>query len=80
MADIWWFEKRRRISSCLYNQNVVQQCEDNTNIVLTMLFWGVSEKHGISVSVNDFVIRAAALALKEVPEANGNALNSGLCF
>lgn len=45
-----------------------------------MLFWGVSEKHGISVSVNDFVIRAAALALKEVPEANGNALNSGLCF
>ncbi|KAG6548622.1 hypothetical protein Mapa_009776 [Marchantia paleacea] len=30
----------------------------------------MKEKHGISVSVNDFVIRAAALALKAVPEAN----------
>lgn len=45
-----------------------------------MLLWGVSEKHGISVSVNDFVIRAAALALKEVPEANGIASNLALCF
>lgn len=34
--------------------------------------WVVADKHGISVSVNDFVIKAAALALKEVPEANGN--------
>ncbi|KAL2653614.1 hypothetical protein R1flu_021742 [Riccia fluitans] len=30
----------------------------------------LKEKQGISVSVNDFVIRAAALALKSVPEAN----------
>ncbi|KAG0610589.1 hypothetical protein M758_7G077600 [Ceratodon purpureus] len=30
----------------------------------------LKDKHGISVSVNDFVIKAAALALKEVPEAN----------
>ncbi|KAJ7559308.1 hypothetical protein O6H91_04G079000 [Diphasiastrum complanatum] len=27
-------------------------------------------KHGLSVSVNDFIIKAAALALKAVPEAN----------
>lgn len=33
--------------------------------------WDFAEKHGISVSVNDFVIKAAALALREVPEANG---------
>jgi pyruvate/2-oxoglutarate dehydrogenase complex dihydrolipoamide acyltransferase (E2) component len=32
---------------------------------------GCTDKHGINVSVNDFVIKAAALALKEVPEANG---------
>jgi pyruvate dehydrogenase E2 component (dihydrolipoamide acetyltransferase) len=30
----------------------------------------LKEKHGISVSVNDFVIKAAAMALSEVPEAN----------
>jgi pyruvate/2-oxoglutarate dehydrogenase complex dihydrolipoamide acyltransferase (E2) component len=30
-----------------------------------------AENHGVSISVNDFIIRATALALKEVPEANG---------
>ncbi|CAK9271134.1 unnamed protein product [Sphagnum jensenii] len=30
----------------------------------------LKENHGVSISVNDFIIRATALALKEVPEAN----------
>ncbi|KAH8946789.1 hypothetical protein BDL97_11G005300 [Sphagnum fallax] len=32
----------------------------------------LKENHGVPISVNDFVIRATALALKEGPEANGN--------
>lgn len=44
--------------------------------ILQLLFSNLdstfAERYGISVSVNDFVIKAAALALKEVPEANGN--------
>ncbi|CAK9195709.1 unnamed protein product [Sphagnum troendelagicum] len=32
----------------------------------------IKENHGVPISVNDFVIRATALALKEGPEANGN--------
>ncbi|CAM6126923.1 unnamed protein product [Calypogeia fissa] len=32
----------------------------------------LKEKHGASISVNDFVIKAAALALRDVPEANGS--------
>ena len=31
----------------------------------------ITEKHGIHVSVNDIIIKAVALALKIVPEANG---------
>ncbi|CAK9195827.1 unnamed protein product [Sphagnum troendelagicum] len=31
-----------------------------------------AEDHGVPISVNNFVIRATALALKEGPEANGN--------
>jgi pyruvate dehydrogenase E2 component (dihydrolipoamide acetyltransferase) len=32
----------------------------------------LKEDHGVPISVNNFVIRATALALKEGPEANGN--------
>ncbi|KAG0558778.1 hypothetical protein KC19_10G053700 [Ceratodon purpureus] len=42
-----------------------------TNLDPTLQFRKeLKEKHGVSVSVNDFIIKAAALALKEVPEAN----------
>jgi pyruvate/2-oxoglutarate dehydrogenase complex dihydrolipoamide acyltransferase (E2) component len=30
-----------------------------------------AEKHKVAVSVNDFVVRAVAVALQRVPEANG---------
>ena len=33
----------------------------------------IAEQHGVKVSVNDIVIKAVALALRNVPEANGNA-------
>jgi len=33
----------------------------------------VAEQHGIKVSVNDIIIKAVAIALRNVPEANGNS-------
>ena len=38
------------------------------------------EKDGVKVSVNDFVIRAAALALKHVPEANASFTPEGIAL
>ena len=38
------------------------------------------EKDGVKVSVNDFVIRAAALALKHVPEANASFTPEGVAM
>jgi pyruvate/2-oxoglutarate dehydrogenase complex dihydrolipoamide acyltransferase (E2) component len=32
-----------------------------------------TEQHGIKVSVNDIIIKAVAIALRNVPEANGNS-------
>jgi pyruvate/2-oxoglutarate dehydrogenase complex dihydrolipoamide acyltransferase (E2) component len=32
----------------------------------------IAELHGIKVSVNDIIIKAVAIALRNVPEANGN--------
>ena len=32
----------------------------------------IAEQHGIKVSVNDIIIKAVAIALRNVPEANGN--------
>jgi pyruvate/2-oxoglutarate dehydrogenase complex dihydrolipoamide acyltransferase (E2) component len=34
-----------------------------------------AEKHKVAVSVNDFVVRAVAVALQRVPEANGELKN-----
>lgn len=34
------------------------------------------EKEGIKLSVNDFIIKAAALACKKVPEANSAWMDS----
>lgn len=31
---------------------------------------GLTEKEGVKLSVNDFIVKAAALACKKVPEAN----------
>ncbi|MBW4968736.1 2-oxo acid dehydrogenase subunit E2, partial [Pseudoalteromonas sp. CR1] len=38
------------------------------------------EPQGIKVSVNDFVIKAAALALKVVPEANASYTPEGIAM
>ncbi|MGV9009782.1 pyruvate dehydrogenase complex dihydrolipoamide acetyltransferase [Brevundimonas sp.] len=38
------------------------------------------EPHGIKVSVNDFVIKAAAMALKAVPEANASYSPEGIAM
>lgn len=38
------------------------------------ILW-VAEKHDVKVSVNDIVIKAVAVALRNVPEANGKALS-----
>ena len=32
----------------------------------------IAERHNVKVSVNDIVIKAVAVALRNVPEANGN--------
>ncbi|WP_309629400.1 pyruvate dehydrogenase complex dihydrolipoamide acetyltransferase [Brevundimonas sp.] len=40
----------------------------------------VLEKSGVKVSVNDFVIKAAALALKAVPEANASYSPEGIAL
>jgi pyruvate dehydrogenase E2 component (dihydrolipoamide acetyltransferase) len=39
---------------------------------------GIGEKQGVKVSVNDLVIKAAALACKRVPEANASYTPDGL--
>lgn len=45
----------------------------------------IAEQHGVKVSVNDIVIKAVALALRNVPDANGNSyrilanIKLGLC-
>ena len=41
---------------------------------------GLLEKSGVKVSVNDMVIKAAAVALKRVPEANASYSPEGLAF
>jgi pyruvate dehydrogenase E2 component (dihydrolipoamide acetyltransferase) len=38
------------------------------------------EKDGVKVSVNDIVIKAAAVALKRVPEANASYTPEGIAF
>ena len=38
------------------------------------------EKDGVKVSVNDFVLKAAALALKQVPEANASYTPEGIAL
>lgn len=35
----------------------------------------LADQHNVKVSVNDIVIKAVALALKNVPEVNGKILN-----
>jgi hypothetical protein len=35
-----------------------------------MFFLIIAEQHGIKVSVNDIIIKAVAIALRNVPEAN----------
>lgn len=41
---------------------------------ISFLFVGslIAEQHNVKVSVNDIVIKAVAVALRNVPEANGN--------
>lgn len=34
------------------------------------------EKEGVKLSINDFIIKAAALACKKVPEANSSWMNT----
>ena len=41
---------------------------------------GLLEKQGVKVSVNDIVIRAAAVALKQVPEANASYTPEGIAL
>ena len=41
---------------------------------------GLLEKSGVKVSVNDFVLKAAALALKKVPEANASYSPEGIAM
>ena len=41
---------------------------------------GLLEPRGIKVSVNDLVIKAAALALKQVPEANASFTHEGIAL
>lgn len=41
--------------------------------------FSITEKHDVKVSVNDIVIKAVAMALKNVPEANGNTFLKYLC-
>ncbi|MET3527548.1 pyruvate dehydrogenase complex dihydrolipoamide acetyltransferase [Phenylobacterium koreense] len=41
---------------------------------------GLLEKQGVKVSVNDLVIKAAALALKQVPEANASYSPEGIAM
>lgn len=35
----------------------------------------ITEKHDVNVSVNDIVIKAVAVALRNVPEANGKDIS-----
>jgi pyruvate dehydrogenase E2 component (dihydrolipoamide acetyltransferase) len=37
------------------------------------MIYFIAEQHGIKVSVNDIIIKAVAIALRNVPEANGNS-------
>lgn len=37
----------------------------------------IAEQHNVKVSVNDIVIKAVAVALRNVPEANGNDIWTG---
>jgi pyruvate dehydrogenase E2 component (dihydrolipoamide acetyltransferase) len=41
---------------------------------------GLLEKDGVKVSVNDFVIKASAMALKHVPEANASFTPEGIAL
>jgi len=41
---------------------------------------GLLEKQGVKVSVNDIVIKAAAVALKQVPEANASYTPEGIAM
>jgi pyruvate dehydrogenase E2 component (dihydrolipoamide acetyltransferase) len=41
---------------------------------------GLLEKSGVKVSVNDFVLKAAAVALKKVPEANASYSPEGIAM
>ncbi len=41
---------------------------------------GLLEKSGVKVSVNDFVLKAAAIALKKVPEANASYSPEGIAM
>jgi len=41
---------------------------------------GLLEKQGVKVSVNDFVMKAAAVALKRVPEANASYTPEGIAM
>lgn len=36
----------------------------------------ITEKHDVKVSVNDIVIKAVAVALRNVPEANGKDISA----
>ncbi|XP_024397031.1 dihydrolipoyllysine-residue acetyltransferase component 1 of pyruvate dehydrogenase complex, mitochondrial [Physcomitrium patens] len=57
----------------LESKNIIPHAyvQSDTTLDATLRFRKyLKDTHGINVSVNDFVIKAAALALKEVPDAN----------
>ena len=53
----------------------VDVCMDNV-ISLRKEFNELLAKDGIKISVNDFIIKASALACKKVPEANSSWLDT----
>jgi len=55
-------------------------CELDALLAARTKINAVLESQGVKVSVNDFVIRASALALKAVPEANASYTPEGLAM
>ncbi|KAL5976449.1 Pyruvate dehydrogenase complex component E2 1 [Asimina triloba] len=48
----------------------IRKAERNYKVANFSVFPDLAEQHGVKVSVNDIVIKAVALALRNVPEAN----------
>ena len=55
-------------------------CELDALLAARTKINGMLEKSGVKVSVNDIVIKAAAVALKQVPEANASFTPDGIAM